>query len=91
MKAYLIGYDLNNPGQDYSDLIEAIKNIGPWWHCLDSTWIVNSNNSAIQIRDYLVKFLDRNDELLVGHLSGESAWIGFDDDCSKGLRKVMNP
>lgn len=36
----LVGYDLNRPHQDYGDLIDAIKALGTWWHCLDSTWIV---------------------------------------------------
>lgn len=39
--AYLISYDLINPGQNYPGLIEAIKNLGAWWHNLESVWIVN--------------------------------------------------
>jgi hypothetical protein len=27
---YLIMYDLNRPGQDYSNLYEAIKRLGAW-------------------------------------------------------------
>jgi hypothetical protein len=36
MKTFLIGYDLNKTGQDYKDLIKAIKLLGAWWHHLDS-------------------------------------------------------
>lgn len=86
MKTYLIGYDLNKQGQDYTTLIEKIKKIGLWWHCLDSTWIVKSDNTAVEIRDFLKQFIDNNDELLVVHLSGEAAWKGFSDDCSKWLK-----
>ena len=85
MKTYLIGYDLDKPGQDYSNLIEAIKKIGTWWHCLDSTWLVKSNYTATQIRDYLLPHIDQNDELLVALLSGEAAWYGFKGDCSTWL------
>ena len=83
MKTYLIGYDLNKQGQNYEVLIEKIKAIGSWWHCLDSTWIVKSDYSAVQIRDFLKQFIDANDELLVVLLSGEAAWTGFSDECSQ--------
>jgi hypothetical protein len=89
MNAYLIGYDLNRPGQYYTDLIEAIKKIGNWWHCLDSTWIVKTNSTAVQIRDYLTRYLDTNDELLVVCLSGDAAWRGFDNQCSSWLKENL--
>lgn len=78
MAAYLIGYDLNRPGQDYTDLIEAIKGLsGTWWHHLDSTWIVKHDGPATAIRDALTPLIDANDELVVVKLSGEGAWRGF--------------
>lgn len=90
MKTYLIGYDLNKRGQDYTTLIEKIKLLGDWWHCLDSTFIVKSNSTVKIIRDYLSKFIDQNDELLVVRLNGEGAWIGFDSNCSKWLRDNLS-
>ena len=46
MATYMIGYDLNRPGQDYPALIDAIKRLGTWWHHLDSTWIVVTDQKA---------------------------------------------
>jgi hypothetical protein len=89
MKSYLIGYDLRKPGQDYKDLIEAIKKLGTWWHCLDSTWIIKSNLSAEQIRDKLTPHIDANDKLLVVKLFREAAWIGFDKNCSDWLQNNL--
>ena len=86
MNSYLIGYDLNRPGGNYAELIDAIKLIGTWWHCLDSTWIVKTDLTAVQIRDALSPHIDSSDELLVVKLSGEAAWIGFDDKCSSWLK-----
>lgn len=85
-KAYLIGYDLNRPGQDYSELFNAIKKLGDWWHYLDSTWIVKTSLDALQIRESLVLYIDNGDELLVAHLSGEAAWCGFSSDGSQWLK-----
>ena len=89
MKTYLIGYDLNEEDQDYDTLIEKIKEIGNWWHCLDSTWIVKCDNTAVEIRNFLKQFIDTNDKLLVVHLSGEAAWTGFSDECSQWLKNNL--
>lgn len=88
-KTHLISYDLNNPGKNYSPLYDAIKNIGTWWHCLDSTWLVSTTMAATQVRDKLKPFLDQNDELLVAELSGEAAWIGFNYECSNWLKNQL--
>jgi hypothetical protein len=89
MRTYLIGYDLNKQGQDYKTLIDEIKKLGTWWHCLDSTWIIKSDSTAEAIRDYLKQYIDSNDELLVVCLSGEAAWTGFDEACSKWLKENL--
>ena len=31
MASYMIGYDLNRPGQNYPELFNAIKAISGWW------------------------------------------------------------
>ncbi len=64
MKTYIVGYDLKE-GQDYTTLIHAIKKIGTWWWNLDSTWLVRSNSTSIEIRDYLLPHIHSNDKLLV--------------------------
>lgn len=86
MQSYLITYDLMKPGQDYQKLFAAIKALGLWWHCLDSTWIVKHAGPASAIRDALQPFIDANDRLLVVKLSGEAAWFGFSKECADWLR-----
>jgi hypothetical protein len=89
MNTYMVGYDLNRPGQEYTDLIEAIKKFGNWWHHLDSTWIIKTDYTAKQIRDCLIPYLDKNDELLVARLAGEAAWKGFNAKGSAWLKKNL--
>lgn len=92
MRTYLIGYDLNRPRgtDDYPKLYEAIKNLGGWWHHLDSTWIIKTNSSAVEIRDALRSHIDSGDELLVVRLSGEGAWVGFNDNGSQWLKDNLS-
>jgi hypothetical protein len=91
MRAYLACYDLNSPGQDYSDLFKAIKAVAEaWWHNLDSTWIVISRLKAVEIRDQLATHIDPNDELLVARLGTELAWTGFGKDASDWLSTELD-
>jgi hypothetical protein len=91
MAIYMIGYDLNRPGQDYKELINAIEALsGTRWHCLDSTWLVLSNLRAIDIANRLTPHIDKGDELLVSEITkGNSAWAGFNDECSKWLKNNL--
>jgi len=53
MAVYLIGYDKIGSNYDYGPLIEAIKNLGDYRDILDSTWLVISYRTAVDIRDHL--------------------------------------
>lgn len=87
MSTYLISYDLNKPGKDYTSLSTAIKNIAVnWWHHLDSVWIIKHNGPAASIRNSLRSYIDQNDELLVVTLDGEGAWAGFTERGSEWLK-----
>lgn len=89
MKTYLVGYDLNRPRgeDDYQQLTDALKtSFDNWWHHLDSTWIIKTNLSAVEIRDSLTRYIDSGDELLVVQLSGEGAWTGFNTNGSTWLK-----
>jgi hypothetical protein len=89
MNSYLITYDLLSPGQDYTDLFEAIKKLGSWSHCLESIWIVKSNISSSEIRDKLNNNIDSNDKLLVVKLNGEAAWINLGKQCNEWLKNNL--
>ncbi|MCA3761421.1 MAG: SinR family protein [Cutibacterium sp.] len=89
MPTYVIGYDLNTPGQDYGELFEAIKSYGLWWHHLDSTWIIRTERSAVEVRDHLKRFIDKNDKLLVAKLTSEAAWTGINQKGSKWLKDYL--
>jgi hypothetical protein len=88
MTTFAIGYDLHpSKGETYDELIEAIKQVGSnWWHHLDSTWVVVSDRTAVQIRDSLLSHLKSDDQLLVIRLSGEGAWTGFNEKGSGWLK-----
>lgn len=86
MTVYCVSYDLNRPGQKYDALYEELKNSPSWWHHLDSTWLIYTEETAQQLSDRLLKHIDKNDQLLVikvvrayqGWLN-EEAWKWIND------------
>lgn len=76
---YQISYDLRKPGQDYSDLHEAIKALGSWWHYLESSWLVDTHLNAAQIFDRLNGHIDQNDlMLIIGVTNDYAGWLPKD-------------
>ena len=61
----LISYDLNNPKRDYRGLYKEIKKADTWWHHLDSTWIIRTNQNPETWQNRLRRHLDRDDSLLI--------------------------
>jgi hypothetical protein len=74
MSAYLVSYDLDKPGQDYTDLIDAIKQIGGVRTLYSEWFVATATMSAKTIFEHLSAFVDANDRLLVVGLSGEAWW-----------------
>lgn len=74
MPAYLISYDLGQPGRNYDGLTSAIKTYGAWAHVTESTWVVVGDTTALHVRDHLAQYLDRNDRLFVLRSGTEAAW-----------------
>ena len=85
MKLYQITYDLRKQ-RDYQSLHQRIKAYGTWCRPLESTWIVPTNQSAVQVRDNLFAVMDADDGLLVTRLQGDAAWYGLAVEEAKWLQ-----
>lgn len=85
MSCKLVSYDLDKPNREYEDLYEAIKDLGSWWWCLESVWIVDTTKSTSEIRDELKSYIDSGDSIAVFRLSGSWASRGLSDECSDWL------
>lgn len=71
---YIIMYDLRKPGRDYNSLYNAIKSYMIWGKITESTWAVVSDSNSSSIRDYLIKYIDTNDRLMVIQSGKHAAW-----------------
>ena len=71
-KRYLITYDLNKPGQNYSELIEAIKAAGDGGYvriCQSAFLICSSLQTAHEVFRALTRGLDRNDDVFISEVT----------------------
>jgi len=85
MKLYQISYDLRKQ-RDYPSLYERIKAYGTWCHALESSWIIVTDETAVQVRDNLRTALDKDDGVLVTRLQGEVAWAGLSLEITQWLK-----
>jgi len=90
MRTLLVGYDLNRPGQNYPGLIAALKAAPLWWHYLDSTWLLRTEETPVELRNRLAGLIDAGDELLVVEVTGRAAaWSGFDQNAGEWIRNNL--
>ena len=89
MKVYQISYDLRKQ-RNYEALYERIRSYGIYSHALESTWLIASNQTAVQVCDYLYEVMDSDDGLLVTRLQGEAAWNGLRDKTTEWLQNQLN-
>ena len=63
----MITYDLNKQGQDYENVIQAIKDAstGVWCTYWKSSYLIKTNLTVQQVTDKITPHLDGNDSLLV--------------------------
>lgn len=67
-KRYLITYDLNTEGQDYENVIAAIKSASDGTCCSywKSSYLIRSSlQTADAVSDKITPYLDSNDTLIV--------------------------
>ena len=78
-KTFLVTYDLKRPGQNYSDLYDAIKSEGDWQHPLESIWAVKTgiSVSAGTLYKRLRPLIDENDSLFIVEITDQDrqGWL----------------
>lgn len=62
---YLVTYDLKKPIQDYPALYHELKTNVAWWHYLESTWLLKTNESINILTDKLRRAIDSDDRILI--------------------------
>ena len=78
-KLFAICYDLKSPLKNYGPFFEAIKKSQKWWHYLDKTWLVYTNETPEQMAEKLRPHINDNDFFLVIEVRKNSnGWLPKD-------------
>lgn len=83
MPCFVVAYDLNTVGQNYTCLTDKVKKL-PHCHAQQSVWFVEYAGTEDQLRAHLSACLDTNDRLFVSQIS--KTWSGMNmPTCGKWL------
>jgi hypothetical protein len=76
MYAYNVSYDLKKPGQNYEKLFAELKSSPGWWHYLESTWLIVTNETPGQLWNRISPATDKNDSVLIIQVVNNTAgWL----------------
>lgn len=88
MAVYVISYQLRSTRLDYRDLIEELERCESWWHYLDDTWLVNTEESATQLYNRLAPYLEGSDSILIVSAAKDvQGWLP--DDAWKWIEREL--
>lgn len=84
MSVYIVTYDLHKDATpfDYERLLKLIKEEGSWACLGSSSYLVESEQSARQLRDHYKEVLVEEDMLYVGIVEAPAAWYGYSKEVS---------
>ena len=73
MRKWLISYVLYAPGLEHLDLVSALTSEGAT-RIMASHWVLESNKSAVELRDQFAALLASSDQLIIAELGQEVVW-----------------
>ncbi len=87
---YIVCFDLVAPGRKYDELVTLVKQDQRWARLGRYAYLVDSELSAVELRDRYKTALDGNDKLYVGQITLPAAWAGMSDNVGNWIKKKLN-
>lgn len=86
MNAFIIYYNLSQPGSNYEKLTSIIRITYKSWAQLGNfSYLVLTDKNHAEVRDTLAKVLYKDDSLFVGKISAPAAWFNLDSQVSNWI------
>lgn len=73
---YLVSYTLN-PSRKNPNLENELQTTGTWWHHLDYTWIIVSQETVEQLYNRLVQHLVESDHIFIVEIPTYARYFGY--------------
>lgn len=87
---YIVSYDLSEPGQCYEQLVKKIQESAQWAKLGGSAYMIESDKTAVELRDKFIEVLDTNDKLYVGQVNAPAAWFGMPKEVTEWIKKKLD-
>lgn len=91
MPVYIVTYDLHKNASplDYERLITLIKEEGIWACLGGSSYMVESEQTAKELRNHYASVLTTTDMLYVGVVTAPAAWHGYSEEVSDWIKNKL--
>jgi hypothetical protein len=89
MRVYIVAYDLRKKGKDYIGLSEQLKFSPGWWHYLDSTWLIVTQEDANQLCRRLKPHIDEQEDRILVIEAGTDSQGWLPEDAWKWIQRVL--
>jgi len=89
----IVAFELVDPAHNQLAVVNKIRNYGDWARVTETTYLVNTNHSPRQVRDWIATALTDGDAIYVSRLSSSaetsqaSAWLGFPEILTNWIRE----
>jgi hypothetical protein len=76
MLTLMVCYEPNEPMDSYKALVEKLQTYRAWWCPFGTTWFIVTELTVERVRDELIPFVFKDDDLLVIDVTG-AAWSSY--------------
>ena len=73
---YLVTYTLN-PKRDATKILTALQHVGEWWHYLDDTWLISTQETANQLYNRVAPSFFNTDRILIVQITPNATTQGW--------------
>jgi hypothetical protein len=88
MPALLVTYDLRAPGRNYQRLLDYLQKY-PSIRVVESSWMISTSETAMQVCDEIASYVDSNDRVFVGEVTRNAAWLHLPDAVTAWLNTYL--
>lgn len=86
---YIVIFDPTLKSKADENIVAAIKSTNVWARLSSSSYILESTETAEELRDRLILHLDYGDKVFVSHITPPAAWHGYSYEVTKWIKEKL--
>ena len=90
MRRLIVTFDLKDPDYNREDIADLIEEEYDFTRLGRNAFLIDTDDSPSQVRDYLVSELQRGDKIYVGVTSSPAAWRAMSEEVSDWIHNNLS-